>query len=461
MIFESLSDRLQETFKKLRGHGKLTEDDVNEAMREVRMALLEADVNFKVVKNFIKTVKERAIGQDVLETLTPVQVVIKIVDEELTKLMGGTQSRINISPKPPTVIMMVGLQGAGKTTSAGKLGLALKKQGKRPLLAACDIYRPAAIKQLQVVGKQLDIPVFTMETGTDAVTIAKESLAYSESHANDVVIIDTAGRLQIDEKLMQELRDIKTEVKPHEILLVVDAMTGQESVNVAQAFNESLGLDGVVMTKLDGDARGGAALSVKAVTNVPIKFVGLGEKLEALQPFYPDRMASRILGMGDVLSLVEKAQQTFDMEEAKKMEKKLRKDEFTLDDFLNQMQQVKKLGSLENILGMIPGMGGLKKQLAGQDLDLDGKEMRQIEAIIKSMTPKERADIGIINGSRRKRIALGSGTRVQDVNKLLKQFGEMKKMMKKMKKMKKGKKGMPGLGSLSGLGGFPKMPFMH
>lgn len=461
MIFESLSDRLQETFKKLRGHGKLTEDDVNEAMREVRMALLEADVNFKVVKNFIKTVKERAIGQDVLETLTPAQVVIKIVDEELTKLMGGTQSRINISPKPPTVIMMVGLQGAGKTTSAGKLGLALKKQGKRPLLAACDIYRPAAIKQLQVVGNQLDIPVFTMETGTDAVTIAKESLAYSESHANDVVIIDTAGRLQIDEKLMQELRDIKTEVKPHEILLVVDAMTGQESVNVAQAFNESLGLDGVVMTKLDGDARGGAALSVKAVTNVPIKFVGLGEKLEALQPFYPDRMASRILGMGDVLSLVEKAQQTFDMEEAKKMEKKLRKDEFTLDDFLNQMQQVKKLGSLENILGMIPGMGGLKKQLAGQDLDLDGKEMRQIEAIIKSMTPKERADIGIINGSRRKRIALGSGTRVQDVNKLLKQFGEMKKMMKKMKKMKKGKKGMPGLGSLSGLGGFPKMPFMH
>ena len=461
MIFESLSDRLQETFKKLRGHGKLTEDDVNEAMREVRMALLEADVNFKVVKNFIKTVKERAIGQDVLETLTPAQVVIKIVDEELTKLMGGTQSRINISPKPPTVIMMVGLQGAGKTTSAGKLGLALKKQGKRPLLVACDIYRPAAIKQLQVVGKQLDIPVFTMETGTDAVTIAKESLAYSESHANDVVIIDTAGRLQIDEKLMQELRDIKTEVKPHEILLVVDAMTGQEAVNVAQAFNESLGLDGVVMTKLDGDARGGAALSVKAVTNVPIKFVGLGEKLEALQPFYPDRMASRILGMGDVLSLVEKAQQTFDMEEAKKMEKKLRKDEFTLDDFLNQMQQVKKLGSLENILGMIPGMGGLKKQLAGQDLDLDGKEMRQIEAIIKSMTPKERADIGIINGSRRKRIALGSGTRVQDVNKLLKQFGEMKKMMKKMKKMKKGKKGMSGLGSLSGLGGFPKMPFMH
>lgn len=462
MIFESLSDRLQETFKKLRGHGKLTEDDVNDAMREVRMALLEADVNFKVVKQFIKTVKERAIGQDILETLTPAQVVIKIVDEELTNLMGGTQSRINMSPNPPTIIMMVGLQGAGKTTSAGKLGLALKKQGKHPLLVACDIYRPAAIKQLQVVGKQLELPVFAMETGTDAVTIAKSSIDYSQSHANDVIIIDTAGRLQIDEKLMQELRDIKGEVRPHEILLVVDAMTGQESVNVAQSFNESLGLDGVVMTKLDGDARGGAALSVKAVTNVPIKFVGLGEKLEALQTFHPDRMASRILGMGDVLSLVEKAQQTFDMEEARKMEKKLRKDEFTLDDFLNQMQQVKKLGSLESILGMIPGMGGLKKQLEGQNLDLDGKEMRQIEAIIKSMTPQERADIGLVNGSRRKRIALGSGTRVQDVNKLLKQFGEMKKMMKKMKKMQNGKKGFPGLGGLGGLGGgFPKMPFMH
>ena len=457
MIFESLSDRLQATFKKLRGHGKLTEDDVNEAMREVRMALLEADVNFKVVKQFIKTVKERAIGQDILETLTPAQVVIKIVDEALTKLMGGTQSRLNISPKPPTVIMMVGLQGAGKTTSAGKLGLALKKQGKRPLLVAADIYRPAAITQLQVLGKQLDIPVFSMEQGTDAVTIAKSSIGYSQSHACDVVIIDTAGRLQIDEKLMQELRDIKSEVHPHEILLVVDVMTGQESVNVAQAFNDALGLDGVVMTKLDGDARGGAALSVKAVTGVPIKFIGLGEKLEPLEPFHPDRMASRILGMGDVLSLVEKAQATFDMEEAKKMEKKLRKDEFTLDDFLAQMQQVKKLGSLDNILGLIPGMGGLKKQLAGQDIDLDGKEMRQIEAIIKSMTPKERANITIINGSRRKRIAMGSGTRVQDVNKLLKQFGEMKKMMKKMKKMQKGKKGLPNLGGL----GLPKLPFMH
>ncbi len=458
MIFSSLSDRLQETFKKLRGHGKLTEDDVNAAMREVRMALLEADVNFKVVKDFVKRVKERAVGQDVLETLTPAQAVIKIVDEELTNLMGGTQSRINISSQPPTIIMMVGLQGAGKTTSAGKLGLALKKQGKKPLLVAADIYRPAAIKQLQVVGSQLDLPVFTMPQGTDAVTIAKQAIPYSESHANDVVIIDTAGRLQIDEKLMQELRDIKDGVHPHEILLVVDAMTGQESVNVAQSFNDSLGVDGVVMTKLDGDARGGAALSIKAVTGCPIKFVGMGEKLEALEPFHPDRMASRILGMGDVLSLVEKAQATFDMEEAKKMEKKMRKDEFTLDDFLNQMQQVKKLGSLDSILGMLPGMGGLKKQLEGQDIDLNGKEIRRIEAIIKSMTPKERADISIINGSRRKRIALGSGTRVQDVNRLLKQFAEMKKMMKKMKKMQKGKKGrMPNLGGL----GLPKMPFMH
>ncbi|MCI6159547.1 MAG: signal recognition particle protein [Selenomonadaceae bacterium] len=460
MIFENLSDRLQETFKKLRGHGKLTENDVDQAMREVRMALLEADVNFKVVKNFVKTVKERAVGQNVLDTLTPAQVVIKIVDEELTKLMGGTQSRIAMSAQPPTVILMTGLQGAGKTTSAGKLGLALKKQGKRPLLVAADIYRPAAVKQLQVLGAQLDIPVFSMEPGTDAVTIAKSAIPYSQSHACDVVIIDTAGRLQIDEALMQELRDIKAAVHPHEILLVVDAMTGQESVHVAKSFNDSLELDGVIMTKLDGDARGGAALSIKAVTGVPIKFVGMGEKLEPLEPFYPDRMASRILGMGDVLSLVEKAQQTFDEEEAKKMAKKLRKDEFTLDDFLAQMQQVKKLGSLESILGMIPGMGGLKKQLEGADIDLDGKEVRQIEAIIRSMTPQERADIRIINGSRRKRIALGSGTRVQEVNKLLKQFAEMKKMMKKMKKMQKGKKGLGGLGALGNMG-LPRMPFLH
>lgn len=451
MIFEGLADRLQETFKKLRGHGKLTEDDVNEAMRDVRMALLEADVNFKVVKGFVKRVKERAIGQDVLETLTPAQVVIKIVNEELTELMGGTQSRLNISPIPPTVIMMVGLQGAGKTTSAGKLGLSLKKQGKRPVLVAADIYRPAAVKQLQVLGEQLDLPVFSMEPGTDAVTIAKSSIAFANSHANDVVIIDTAGRLHINEELMQELKSIKAEVHPHEILLVVDAMTGQDAVNVAESFNGNLGLDGVVLTKLDGDARGGAALSVKAVTGCPIKFVGMGEKLEALEPFYPDRMASRILGMGDVLSLIEKAQETFDMEEAKKMEKKLRKADFTLDDFLSQMQQVRKLGSFEQIMGMIPGLGGLKKKLGDVDVDLNGKEMKQLEAIIYAMTPKERADVTIINGSRRKRIALGSGTRVQDVNKLIKQFSEMRKMMKKMKKMQGGKKGLGGL----------NLPFMH
>ena len=455
MIFESLADRLQQTFKKLRGHGKLTEDDVNEAMREVRMALLEADVNFKVVKDFVKRVKERAVGQDVLDTLTPAQVVVKIVDEELTELMGGTQSRLNISSVPPTVIMMAGLQGAGKTTSAAKLGLSLKKQGKKPLLVAADIYRPAAVKQLQVLGGQLGIPVFSMPQGTDAVTIAKSSIDHARSHLNDVVIIDTAGRLHIDETLMQELKDIKENVKPHEILLVVDAMTGQDAVNVAESFNAGLGLDGVVLTKLDGDARGGAALSVKAVTGCPIKFVGMGEKLEALEPFHPDRMASRILGMGDVLSLIEKAQSTFDAEEAKKMEKKLRKADFTLDDFLAQMQKVRKLGSFEQILGMIPGMGGLKKQLQGQDIDLNGKEVRRIEAIIKSMTPKERADTSIINGSRRKRIALGSGTRVQDVNKLLKQFNEMKKMMKQVKKMQGGKKGkgFPGLGGM-------KLPFM-
>ncbi len=451
MIFEGLADRLQETFKKLRGHGKLTEDDVNEAMRDVRMALLEADVNFKVVKGFVKRVKERAIGQDVLETLTPAQVVIKIVNEELTELMGGTQSRLNISPIPPTVIMMVGLQGAGKTTSAGKLGLSLKKQGKRPVLVAADIYRPAAVKQLQVLGEQLELPVFSMEPGTDAVTIAKSSIAFANSHANDVVIIDTAGRLHINEELMQELKSIKAEVHPHEILLVVDAMTGQDAVNVAESFNGDLGLDGVVLTKLDGDARGGAALSVKAVTGCPIKFVGMGEKLEALEPFYPDRMASRILGMGDVLSLIEKAQETFDMEEAKKMEKKLRKADFTLDDFLSQMQQVRKLGSFEQIMGMIPGLGGLKKKLGDVDVDLNGKEMKQLEAIIYAMTPKERADVTIINGSRRKRIALGSGTRVQDVNKLIKQFSEMRKMMKKMKKMQGGKKGLGGL----------NLPFMH
>lgn len=451
MIFEGLSERLQATFKKLRGHGKLTEKEVNEAMRDVRMALLEADVNFKVVKDFINKVKERAVGQNILDTLTPAQAVIKIVDEELTALMGGTQSRLNISPTPPTVIMMVGLQGAGKTTTAGKLALSLKKQGKRPLLVADDIYRPAAVKQLQVLGEQLDVPVFSMESGTDAVTIAGAAVPYANAHAADVIIIDTAGRLHVNEELMQELKAIKGEVRPHEILLVVDAMTGQDAVNVAASFNEDLGLDGVVLTKMDGDARGGAALSVKAVTGCPIKFVGMGEKLEALEPFHPDRMASRILGMGDVLSLIEKAQTVYDLEEAKKMEKKFRKDEFTLDDFLSQLQQVRKMGSFEQILGMLPGMGNIKKQLEGVNVDLNGKEIKHVEAIIRSMTPKERADVNLLNGSRRKRIAMGSGTRVQEVNKVLKQFAEMRKMMKKMTKLQNGP---------MGLGRF-KLPFLH
>ncbi len=435
MIFEGLADRLQETFKKLRGHGKLTEEDVNEAMRDVRMALLEADVNFKVVKDFVKRVKERAIGQDVLETLTPAQAVIGVVNEELTALMGGEQSKLNISAQPPTVVMMVGLQGSGKTTSAGKLARLLKKQGKHPLLVADDIYRPAAVKQLQVLGEQLGIPVFSMEPGTDAVTIAKSALPYAASHALDVVLIDTAGRLHINEELMQELRSVKAEVQPHEILLVVDAMTGQDAVNVAESFHQELGVDGVVLTKMDGDARGGAALSVKAVTGCPIKFVGMGEKLDALEPFYPDRMASRILGMGDVLSLIEKAQSVYDAEEAKKIEQKIRKNDFTLDDFLDQLQQIRKMGSFGDILGMLPGMGNVKKQLEGVDIDLNGKEIKHVEAIIRSMTPAERADISIVNGSRRKRIAMGSGTRVQEVNKVLKQFAEMRKMMKKMKKL--------------------------
>ena len=455
MIFENLADRLQETFKKLRGHGKLTADDVNATMREIRIALLEADVNFKVVKDFIKKIKERAVGQEVLESLTPAQAVIKIVNEELTALMGQTQSHINISPKAPTIIMMVGLQGAGKTTSAGKLGLMFKKQGKHPLMVAADIYRPAAIKQLQVLGSQIDIPVFAKEDCKDAVRIANEAIDYAKSHANDIVIIDTAGRLHIDENLMQELKSIKEDVKPHEILLVVDAMTGQDAVNVAESFNNDLGLDGVILTKMDGDARGGAALSVKAVTGCPIKFVGAGEKLEALEPFYPDRMASRILGMGDVLTLIEKAQTAFDAEEAKKMEKAFRKNEFTLEDFLSQLNQVRKLGSFENILGMIPGMGGLKKKLGEVDIDMNGKEIKHIEAIIRAMTPEEKRNTKIINGSRRKRIAMGSGTKVQEVNKLLKQFDEMKKMMKKMSNMKqlnkKGKKGK---------GGF-KLPFFR
>lgn len=449
MVFEGLADKLQNTFKKLRGRGKLSEADINDAMREVRMALLEADVNFKVVKDFIAKIKEQAVGQEVMQSLTPAQFVVKIVNDELTALMGGTQSRITVSSRPPTVIMLVGLQGAGKTTTAGKLAHLLKKQSKRPLLVAADIYRPAAIKQLQVLGGQLDIPVFTLEDCKDAVLIAQKAIEYANSYARDTVIIDTAGRLHINEDLMQELKSIKTTVKPHEILLVVDAMTGQDSVTVAESFNKDLGLDGVILTKLDGDARGGAALSIKAVTGCPIKFTGMGEKLDALEVFHPDRMASRILGMGDVLSLIEKAGASIDLEQAKEMEKKFRKEDFNLDDFLTQLQQVRKLGPLDQILGMLPGMGDLKKL---KDVEIDEKELTRTEAIIRSMTKKERRDASLINGSRRKRIAIGSGTRVQDVNKLLKQFAEAKKMMKRFQDMQKGGK--------KSFGGF-KLPFMQ
>lgn len=438
-IFENLSERLQAAFKRLRGKGKLNEDDVNEVMREIRVALLEADVSYRVVKDFIKTVKERAIGQEVLASLTPAQQVIKIVHEELVELLGGTQSKLTMAPKPPTVIMLVGLQGAGKTTSAAKLASLLRKQGKRPLLVAADIYRPAAVKQLQVLGEQLQLPVFSMGTSVKAVNIAQGALEHAQSHGRDVVIIDTAGRLHINEELMQELRDIKSAIKPHEILLVVDAMTGQTAVEVAETFNAQLGIDGVIMTKLDGDAKGGAALSVRAVTGKPIKFAGIGEKLDALEPFYPDRLASRILGMGDVLTLIEKAQAAFDQAEAEKLQEKMRKAEFTLEDFLNQMQQMKKLGPLENILSMLPGVGG--KELKELQKQINPKDMARVEAIILSMTPQERAKPEIIDSSRKKRIARGSGTRVQDVNKLLEQFKQAKAMMKQFaqleKKMKK------------------------
>lgn len=448
-MFESLAEKLQSTFKKLKGKGKLSEDDVKVAMREVRVALLEADVNFKVVKDFVERVRSRAVGIEVLESLTPGQQVIKIVNEELTELMGGTESKITFASRPPTVIMMVGLQGAGKTTTTGKLGNLLKKQGRRPLLVAGDIYRPAAIKQLQVLGSQLDIPVFSMGDNKSPVDIAKGALEYAESNGRDIILIDTAGRLHINEELMTELQNIKDTVKPNEILLVVDAMTGQDAVTVAESFNEQLAIDGVVLTKLDGDARGGAALSIRAVTGKPIKFVGMGEKLDALEPFHPDRLASRILGMGDVLSLIEKAQAAFDEKEAAKLQEKMRTNSFTLEDFLDQMQQMKKMGPLDQILGMIPGLGGKQlKEIQGQ---IDEKEMGRVEAIIKSMTTHERRNPEVINGSRRKRIAKGSGTRVQDVNKLLKQFQQTQAMMKQFagmeKKFKKGK------------GGF-KLPFM-
>ena len=432
MAFEGLSSKLQSTFKKLTGKGKLSEKDVKDAMREVRLALLEADVYFKVVRDLVRKIGDRAVGQEIMKSLTPGQQVIKIVNEELTELMGGTYSRITTADKPPTIIMMVGLQGAGKTTTAGKLGGHFKKEGKKPLLVACDIYRPAAIKQLQVVGDQLSIPVFDMGK-EDPVRIAIQAVDHARNEGYDTVIIDTAGRLHINEELMNELTNIKGAVSPHEILLVVDAMTGQDAVNVAENFNESLGIDGVVLTKLDGDTRGGAALSVKAVTGKPIKFAGMGEKLTDLELFHPDRMASRILGMGDVLSLIEKAQANIDAEKALEFERKLRTQQFTFDDFLEQLQQLKNMGPLSDIVGMIPGMNPGK--LGG--LNLDDRQLVRTEAIIQSMTKEERFNPSIINASRRKRIARGSGTSIQDVNRLLKSFNEFRKMMKKMSGMEK------------------------
>lgn len=448
MAFESLSERLQNALKMFRGKGKLTEEDLREPMREVRKALLEADVNFKVVKDFVATVKERALGQEIGEQLSAQQQIIKIVNEELVSLLGGNLTKITVAPKPPTIIMLVGLQGAGKTTTAGKLAAYYKKKHKKPIMVAGDIYRPAAITQLEVLGEQLGVPVFSMGDKVSPVEIAQRALEKAHSLACDTIIIDTAGRLHINEELMNELKNIKGTVNPHEVLLVVDAMTGQDAVTVAESFNSQLGIDGLIVTKLDGDARGGAVLSVKAVTGKPVKMIGMGEKLEALEEFHPDRMASRILGMGDILTLVEKIQSTTDLAKALEMEKKLRKDEFTLEQFLDQMQQVKKLGSLDTILGLIPGMGGISQKL--KEANVDEKEFDRIEAIIRSMTIKERRHPEIINGSRRKRIAMGSGMRVQDVNKLLKNFEESKKMMKRMQ----------GMAKFASKGGF-KLPFMH
>lgn len=427
MAFENLAARLAETFRRLRGKGKLSEKDVDEALREVRLALLEADVNFKVVKDFIARVRERAVGQELWESLAPGHLVVKIVHDELISLMGGAQAKLNLGAKPPAVVMLVGLQGSGKTTTAAKLALQLKKQGRRPLLVACDIYRPAAIKQLQVLGEKTGLPVFSMGADQNPVDIARGAVAHARTHANDVVLLDTAGRLHIDEELMLELANIKEGVTPAEILLVVDAMTGQDAVTVAESFHARLGVTGVILTKLDGDARGGAALSIRAVTGAPIKFAGMGEKLDQLEPFHPDRMASRILGMGDVLSLIEKAEATVDQKKAQDMAAKLARAEFTLEDFLDQLQQVRKMGPLDQLLGMLPSAGPWKK-LSG--LEVDEKELNRVEAIIRSMTPKERSNPQIIDGSRRRRIAAGSGTRVQDVNRLLKQFDEMRQMIK-------------------------------
>ncbi len=444
-MFQSLSDKLAAAFKKFKGRGKLTEKDVKEGMREIKLALLEADVSFKVVKDFIKTVTERAVGSEVLESLMPAQQLIKIVNEELTALMGTTNSKLTISSRPPTVVMMVGLQGAGKTTHAGKLAGMYKKQGKRPLLVACDVYRPAAIKQLEVVGAQLEIPVFSLGDKVSPVEIAKAGIEHAKRHGHDMVFIDTAGRLHVDEVLMKELSDIKAETEPAEILLVVDSMTGQDAVNVAESFNELLDITGVVLTKLDGDTRGGAALSVRHVTGKPIKFVGTGEKLDMIEPFHPDRMASRILGMGDVLSLIEKAQQSFDEKKAEELEKKMREQKFTLSDFLEQFESVRNMGPLDQLLGMMPGVNAS----ALKGANVDEKQLGRVEAIILSMTPEERENASIINASRKKRIADGSGMKVEDVNRLLKQYDQMCKMMKQftggnMNKMARrfGKKGM-------------------
>jgi signal recognition particle subunit SRP54 len=449
-VFEGLSGKLQDTMNKFRGKGRVTEKDVKEMMREIKLALLEADVNFKVVKDFIAKISERSVGQDVLESLTPGQQVIKIVHEELINLMGSTNSKLTFASNGPTVFMMVGLNGAGKTTTSGKLAGQLRKQGKNPLLVACDVYRPAAIKQLHVVGNQLNIPVFTVEGSTKPVAIAKAAIDQAKSKLFDVVIIDTAGRLHINEELMDELDEMKKTVHPHEILLVVDSMTGQDAVNVAEGFNEKLGVDGVILTKLDGDTRGGAALSVRSVTGKPIKFAAMGEKLSDIEPFFPERMASRILGMGDVLSLIEKAQEAFDEKKAVELEKKIRSQQFTLDDFLDQMQQIKKMGPLNQVLGMLPGMNNKALQI----VEVDEKKMAHMEAVIRSMTMKERTDPSIVNFSRRKRIAAGSGTSLQEVNKLLKDFEEMKKMMKMMTNNAKHSKGLMG----KGMGKF-RMPF--
>lgn len=447
-MFESLGEKLNNAFKKFRNKGKLTEADVKVGMREIKLALLEADVNFKVVRDFIKIVSERAVGTEVLESLLPAQQIVKIVNEELTRLMGGSQSKLTIASQPPTIIMMVGLQGAGKTTHAAKLAGLYKKQGKRPLLVAGDIYRPAAIKQLQVVGEKLDIPVFTMGDKVSPVKIAQEGVKYANQKGYDMVFIDTAGRLQIDEVLMKELQDIKAAVHPTEILLTVDAMIGQESVHVAETFNNLLDITGVILTKLDGDTRGGAALSIRYVTGKPIKFVGTGEKLDTIEPFYPDRMASRILGMGDVLTLIDKAQAAYDEKQAAALEQKMRQQTFTLDDYLAQLAQIKGMGNLDQLMAMMPGM----KPGALKDAKIDEKMLAHTEAIIHAMTPKEREKPEIINASRKKRIAVGSGTSVEEVNKVLRQFEQMLKMMKQFTDMGKTKQGKKMLGRM-------KMPF--